>query len=374
MKKIKILMLHLDYGGIEKQTITMANALCKNYDVEIVSFYKIASNPAYQINERIEVKYLYNGKPNREEFKKNLKSFHLIKAFKEGLKAIKILYLRYKLIKNEVMKDDADIYFSTRYEFGKILSKYGLNNKITLTQEHNFIDDEKYLKKIAKEYKNLTYVAVISKWHEKTYKEYFTNTKVKIIRIENILDEVPKVKSKLDNNAIIAVGRLNYIKDFNSLIDVVNIVVKDNPKLKLYLLGDGEEKEVLLKKIRNLKLEKNIIMPGFVSADRVQKYMLKSDIYIMTSLRECFPMVLLEAYSCGLPVISFDILSGPHEIVENDKTGYLIANRSKEKMAQKINSLLKDKKTKEVFSQNAIEASKKYTKENIMKKWDQILK
>lgn len=374
MKKIKILMLHLNHGGIEKQTITMANELCHNYNIEIVSFYKMASKPAYEINEKINIRYLYDGAPNRKEFKNSLRSFRLIKTFKEGIKAIKILYLRYKLIKNEVMKDDADIYFSTRYEFGKILSKYGLNNKITLTQEHNFIDDEKYLKKIVKEYKNLTYVVVISKWHEKTYLKYFQNTNVKIVRIENILDSIPNEKSTLNYNAIIAVGRLNYIKDFSSLIDVVNLAVKTNPKLKLYLLGDGEEKNIIENKIKAYKLEENVVMPGFVSPDEVRKYMLKSNIYVMTSFHECFPMVLLEAYSCGLPVISFDILSGPHEIVTDNKTGFLIANRNKEKMAKKINDLLNNKKEIKEFSKNALIESKKYTKKEIMPKWQQLFK
>lgn len=374
MKKIKILMLHLNHGGIEKQTITMANELCHNYNIEIVSFYKMANKPAYDINEKIKIRYLYDGAPNRDELKKNLKTFHLIKTFKEGIKAIKILYLRYKLIKDEVTMDDADIYFSTRYEFGKILSKYGLSNKVTLTQEHNFIDDEKYLKKVAKEYQNLTYVVVISKWHEKTYLKYFQNTKVKIVRIENILDSVPKEKSTLNHNAIIAVGRLNYVKGFSSLIDIVNIAVKTNPKLKLYLLGDGEEKDLIKNKIKEYKLEENVIMPGFVSPDEVKNYMLKSDIYVMTSLHECFPMVLLEAYSCGLPVISFDILSGPHEIVINNKTGYLVANRNKEKMTQKINNLLKNKKEIKKFGKNAFIESKKYTKEEIMPKWHRLFK
>ena len=374
MKKIKILMLHLNYGGIEKQTITMANELCNNYKIEIVSFYKISNSPAYPIDERIHIKYLYNGGPNREDFKKNLKSLKLLKAFKEGIKAIKILFLRFYLIKKEVMTNDADIYFSTRYEFGKILSKYGLKNKITLTQEHNFIDDKKYLKKITKEYKNLTYVIVISKWHEKTYKDYFKNTNVKIVRIENILETSSNKKSALSYNAIVAVGRLNYVKDFSTLIDVMNLAVAKNHNLKLYLLGDGEEKQKLEEKIRYYNLENNVIMPGFVSSLEVQQYLLKSDIFIMTSLHECFPMVLLEAYNNGLPVISFDILSGPREIVLDNKTGYLISNRDKNAMANKINILLNDKKLKKEFGRNAIIESKKYTKEVVMPKWYEIFK
>ena len=374
MKKIKILMLHLNYGGVEKQTITMANELVNKYDIEIVSFYKISDKPAYNIDKRIKINYLYNNLPNREEFKNALKHFRIIKTFKEGIKAIKTLYNKKKLVIKEILKNDADIYFSTRTEYGKLLSKYGNKNKLKLTQEHNFFDDDKYRKEIVSGYKNLDYVVVISKYHEDMYNEWFKNTNVKIVRIENILEEKQDKFSKLNNNAIIAVGRLNFIKDFLSLIEVMKYAVIDNPKLKLYLLGDGEEKENIEEKIREYKLERNIIMPGFVSSEEVKEYELKSDIYIMTSLRECFPMVLLEAYNCGLPVISFDILTGPREIVKNNKTGYLIKDRNCKLMAQKINELLKDKNKIKEFSNNALKEAKKYTKESIMPKWYDLFK
>ena len=374
MKKIKILMLHLSYGGVEKQTITMANNLCYKYNVEIVSFYNLDKNPAYDINSNIKIKYLYDGKPNREEFKKFLKQFRLFKCFKEGIKSLKILYLKYKLMKNEILLNDADIYFSTRTEYGKLLSKYGDKNKLKVTEEHNFFDDKKYQKEIIKGYKNLDYVVVISKYHEKMYNEWFKNTNVRIVRIENILNNISNSKTKLNNNAVIAVGRFDPIKNFSSLIDVMNLLVKSNPTLKLYLLGDGKEKGLLIRKIQEYNLENNVIMPGFVSEKGVLKYELKSDIFVMTSLKECFPMVLLEAYSCGLPVVSFDILTGPREIVKNNKTGYLIKNREEKDMTNQINELLKNKKKLKEFSNSAYEESKKYTIDKIIRKWENLFK
>lgn len=374
MKKLKILMLHLGYGGVEKQTITMANGLSKYFDIEIVSFYKLLDKPAYNINDRIKVKYLYNGKPNRDDFKKTLKAKKFIKTFQEGIKALKILYLKNKLIKKEILLNDSDIYFSTRTEYGKLLGKYGKKEKIKLTQEHNYIENDKYRKQIQKNYKSLDYVIVINKYQEEMYKEWFKNTNVEIRRVENILNNSSDKNSKLNSNAIIAVGRLDPIKGFSSLIKVMNIALKENPDLKLYLLGDGAEKEKLYQEIKEYQIEKNIIMPGFVSAEEVTKYMLMSDIYIMTSEKECFPMVILEAFNCGLPVISFDILTGPKELVKNDHNGYLIENRNCEAMAIKINSIIHDSKKLKQLSKNAKDDSKKYLIDNIIKKWLKILK
>ena len=76
---------------------------------------------------------------------------------------------------------------------------------------------------------------------------------------------------------------------------------------------------------------------------KVNKYMLKSDLYVMTSISESFSLVLLEASSVGLPLVAFDIPIGPSSIIYNDINGYLIPNRDVKLMASKIVELLKDR-------------------------------
>ena len=99
MKKVSILALHLSYGGAEKAITDLANVLSDDYNVEIISTYKILNKPAYDLNKNVKVKYLIKDlKPNREEFKKSLRKFHIIKLFKEGFKSIKILYLKKHLM------------------------------------------------------------------------------------------------------------------------------------------------------------------------------------------------------------------------------------------------------------------------------------
>ncbi len=374
MKKLKILMLHLGYGGVERQTITMANGLAKCFDIEIVSFYKLSEKPAYKIDDRIKIKYLYDGKPNREDFKKALNEKKFIKTFKEGIKAVKILYLKNMLIKKEIKLNDSDIYFSTRTEYGKLVSRYAKRDKLKLTQEHNYIEDNKYKNRIKKNYKKLDYVIVINKYQEEMYKKWFKNTNVKIKRVENVLEHKSKEISKLNNNAVIAVGRLDPIKNFSCLIKAMNIAIKENPNLKLYLLGDGPEREKLKQEIKELQIEKNVIMPGFLSSKDVNKYLLKSDIYLMTSIKESFALVIAEAFNCGLPVISFDIMVGPRELIKNEYNGLLIEDRSCEKMAQKINELINNPKKLRQLGKNAKKDSEKYLIDNIIKKWLEILK
>ena len=90
MKKITFLMLHLGYGGAEQAVIAQANLLVEKYNVEIISFYKLYENPAFEVDPRIEIKYLTeNVKPNREEIKKAISAREVGKIVKEGIKSLK---------------------------------------------------------------------------------------------------------------------------------------------------------------------------------------------------------------------------------------------------------------------------------------------
>ena len=111
MKKIILLLLHLQHGGIEKQSITFANELSKKYDVEIISTYSMHKKPAYEVNSNIHIKYLIDDAPNRDEFKSAVKNRKIKDIIKEGIKAVKILYLKKSLMKKEIKKLKCDLYF-----------------------------------------------------------------------------------------------------------------------------------------------------------------------------------------------------------------------------------------------------------------------
>lgn len=372
-KKITLLLLHLQFGGIEKQTITFANELSKKYEVEIISAYSMKLEPAYEVNENIRIKYLIDDAPNRNEFKEAVQKRKIIKIFKEGLKAIKILYLKNYLMIKEIKKLNCDFAFSTRIEYANMLSKYAPKGIITMTEEHLHDDSDKYVKKIKKSFKNLDYLITIGKGSTENYSKWLSqNKKIKIVEIPNILENVSEMSSNLDTNNIVSVGRLHPVKDFGTLIKVFDIVQKEIKDAKLTIVGGGDELNNLENLINKLGLKDKITITGMVNKEKVEEYMLNSSVYVMTSLTECFPMVLLEASSVGLPLISFDVPVGPKAIIENAENGYLIENRNIEKMAQKTIQLLNDKEELRRLGKNAKESSYKYLPEDVMKKWYEI--
>ena len=116
MKKIAILGLHLGYGGVEQALVNQANSLCEDYEIELAITYKLNDTIPYFLNPKVKVKYLTDCKPNREEFKKYLGQHRYIKVLKEGLKSLKILYLKVKTMKDYIKKSDASVIISSRVE------------------------------------------------------------------------------------------------------------------------------------------------------------------------------------------------------------------------------------------------------------------
>lgn len=366
-------MLHLQHGGIEKQTITLANELSKKYEVEIISTYSMNCPPAYQVSDNVKIKYLIDTAPNRKEISAAIKSKNILGLVKEGFKAVKILYLKNHLMQKEIKKLNCDYVLSTRVDFAKMLSKFAPKGVTAITQEHLHDDSSRYVNKCKKAFKNLDYLVVLCKGSKDNFTKWLSdNKKIKIVEIPNILEYVPGENAALNGYNIISVGRLHPVKNFTGLIKVFSLVVKELPNAKLTIVGGGEQMESLSQMVKELGLQNNVTLTGMVSKEKVEEYMLESDLYVMTSLTECFPMVLLESSAVGLPLLSYDVPVGPKAIIENGKNGYLIPFEDSEQMAQRIVEILKDKQLKSNLANNAKQNAYNYLPENIMPLWYDI--
>ncbi|MCI5880216.1 MAG: glycosyltransferase [Bacillales bacterium] len=368
MKKIAILSLHLNYGGVEKAVSTLANMLCDDYKVEIICTYKMGNKPVYKIDDKVKIKYLIPYGPNKKEIKQNFKNFKIFNLLKEGIKAIKVLYLRKNTMIDYIKNSDADVIISTRVLFTNYLSKYGKESIIKIAQEHrHHLNDQKYIQNLNDACKNIDYLLPVSKELTNFYTATLTG-KVKCYYMPNSLDNIPEIDSDYTKN-VVTVGRLSKEKGFDDLIDVFKKVVAKNPNYKLDIIGDGPERNNLKDIIANLHLENNIILHGFQNKDYINDVLSHSKAFIVTSYTESFGIALLEGMSYGLPGIIFDSASGSLELIKNNFSGYVIKNRSKDVMAKKIIKLLDNKKEISIMGKNAKETAKKYSFEKIKERW-----
>ncbi len=372
MKKITIMALHLGYGGVEKYISNLCNIIGNDYKVEIISTYKLYDQPVFKINTNVNIKYLINYGPNKQEFNKAVKSKNIKNIFSEIIKAIKTLYLKYKLNIEAIKNINSDYIITTRAFHSKLVGKFAKKSIVKIATEHNHHNnDKKYVRKVVNSVRSFDYFIAVSQGMYKFYKDRLT--KAKCIYIPNVIDYIPDVDSKKDKNTIISIGRLSKEKGFTDLISVLNIVKQQIPDIKLHLIGDGEEKDAIKNKIDSLGLQDNVIMHGFLNKEQIEEYMLDSSVYVMTSHTESFGLVLLEASSYAIPSVAFDSAAGAKELI-NRNNGVLISNRDKYSMARAIVNLLHNKDKLNRLGDNAKKGVLKYSKESVYRDWISLLK
>ncbi len=366
-KKIAILALHMGYGGVENAIATRASMLSQKYSVEIISLYKQDYQIPYKLDAKVNVKYLMNTVSNKKEFLDSLKKFKLIKTFKEGIKAIYILFNKKSKIIKYLINSDAAIIISTRYEFSKLLNKYGRKEVIKISEQHVYDVSDEYIKKVNK-LKNIAYFMPVSKNLLDSYQD---KVNIKMQYIPLALNYYPKDSelSKLNNKNLIAIGRLDKVKGFNDLITIMSDVVNKDPEIKLNIFGDGPEKENLQALIKEKHLEKNIKLWGFKKYTFIKDYLANSSLYLMTSFEESFGLVVIEAMSYGIPCIAFDSAKGVLDVL-NASNGYLISNRNLEEYSDTILKYLNlTSKEKKKISKNARATATKYSFDNVQKEY-----
>lgn len=373
-KKITFLLLHLGYGGIETATINTANALSEKYNVELISFYNLKDNQTSYINKDISIKYLYNGGPNKYEFLDALKKKNIFKIIREGYKSVNILVRKKILVKKEILNSDSFAIVSTRYDFSTLLSKYGRKDVIKIAQEHHHHNnDKKYINILKHKYKHIDYLFALTESLKNDYTNFLkANKHTKILVVPNILKPTNNIHSDLNNKNIISISRLHKGKKIDELINIFS-QLKDKDT-KLYIIGDGEEKENLKNLVLDLNLQDRVIMTGYLNKDEQLEYLKNSSVYAMTSISEGLPMVLLEAMSFGIPCIAYKTDSGVADIIENNKNGFVIENRNINEYIEKLNLLLTDVKLKENMSKECIKTCKKYSENEIIKIWENVFK
>lgn len=202
--------------------------------------------------------------------------------------------------------------------------------------------------------------------------ETYHNIEKKITVIPNptAYDEVDHVPS-LESKIVLAVGRLDYIKGFDLLLEAWAIFCKQNDDWTLSIVGGGEE-ELRLKQIANdLGISSRVIFWG--QQKNVDQFYRQASIYCLSSRNEGFPMVLLEAQSYGLPIVAFDCDTGPAEIVKSGFNGYLVPVLNTVELSKNILRIAKRNNTeyKELVDNSKINI-KSFSIKHVRMSWSKV--
>lgn len=177
--------------------------------------------------------------------------------------------------------------------------------------------------------------------------------------------------STCTEKTVISVGRLEYIKGFDLLIDAWAIVARTHPTWKLKIFGEGEGRNCLEKQIHDLNL-KSVELPG--RSKHIIDEFSQSSIYAMSSRYEPFGIVIIEAMSAGLPIVCFNCAYGPPEIVVEGVTGLQTPCYNIEKYAENLSKLIADIELRKSYGSNGLKRfNELYTKEKIIGTWLELI-
>lgn len=358
-------------GGTERVTIAKANALSEidGNKVYIIIGFKRWDNDSISLNPKIILINLYI--PYYTNYGYNrIKSIWLY---------FKLKKLHRKRLKDELNAISPDIVLSVGGVEKQFLSSLKIASSPVFIREMHFHKNyrriiapnlfAKFLAIIAESFDFHFYIKrydCISVLTQSDYNDNWSNS-CKVVVIPNPIILEPTKVSSLENKVVISVGRLVETKNYSSLISAWKFVHEHHSDWKLEIYGDGPCHDDLQHKIDFLHLSTCVSLCGF-STD-IYSNLANSSIFAFTSISEGFGLVIIEAMSQGLPVVSYDCQYGPKDIIEQGESGYYVPLNNERDLADKLILLIEDEKKRKEMGRKALKRSKDFSMDKVVEMW-----
>ena len=359
--KILFYTMAMIKGGTERTISNLSNELIKNYDITIIT--NINGPIEYNLNKKIKVIPIDKKDKRKEKIIPKI--------------ITKTSSYRTKQLKEIIKQEKPNLIIATLPEPTiRILSLKKVFPHIPIIvsiRNHPNSEFKGILKTIRNHYYQYADKIVIQDIH---YKKYFQKSIFKKIEvIPNYLSdefiENNKKNEKVEKT-ILTIGRLEKQKNIPLLIKSFSKLNKKFNKYKLIIIGEGREKNKVLKLIKEKKLEKRVILKK--TKNHIKQELEKATLFVLPSNYEGMPNVLLEAMASSLPVITTNSTEALYSIINNNVNGIIIEKNHQQELTNKIEFLLENKEKRERLSKEAVKIRKKYSKKIILKKWNSIIK
>jgi N-acetylgalactosamine-N,N'-diacetylbacillosaminyl-diphospho-undecaprenol 4-alpha-N-acetylgalactosaminyltransferase len=341
--KVALIGYKLADGGLERVFANLTNLLCES-GVEV-----------HTIILETKISYKYSGK---------------LLVLGKHSKFVKYFKLKWYLKKNDLQH-----VIDFRYRINPLMELFFLNyiyaNKSLIYTVHSSKLEEYFTSNtwIASNILKNKIVAVSKGIQDKIQKNYNFDKSILVYNSIPRFESIPN--TEMPFKYIVAVGRLVELKQFNRLIESYSFSELPQKKIHLVIVGDGPERSNLLSQVNNLKLNDFVHLVG--QKENPNDYIAKAHFLVLTSLYEGFPMVLLEALSIGIPVISFDCETGPKEVIQNNNNGILVDDQNFDELIHKMNTFVEDADLYQKCKNNAIESVSKFHENIILNQWLKVL-
>jgi glycosyltransferase involved in cell wall biosynthesis len=371
-----LIMSAFGVGGTIRTTLTTAGELAKRHDVEVVSVFRRRAEPALPVPAGVRMKALTD---LREE------SLEAQPALRRALasRPTRLMSKRDFRHPNFNLLTDANLFrylasvhdgvlIGTRPSINLAIAHLAAPAVVRVGQDHmnlaTYTDELRA--QIRAVYPRLDLVSTLTEGDARAYRKALRGR----TRVECMPNGVPDVggrRAALDAKVVVAAGRLTPQKGFDRLLRAWAEVAPAHPDWELRIFGDGSSAKKLRKQIAELGIGDSAKLMGFTP--RLHEEFASASLYVMSSRREGFPMVLLEAMAVGLPVVSFDCPTGPRDIVREGVDGHVVRNGDRHALAEAMKGLMADADRRRAFGASAIEGARRYELGNIVERWEDLL-
>ncbi|MBN1639412.1 MAG: glycosyltransferase [Ignavibacteriales bacterium] len=281
-------------------------------------------------------------------YKNPFKILKALNIFKYGKKAssLSLLYILIPFLNKKY--DILQCHFGSNGNMGAFLKQIGIEGKlVTMFHGYDIREGAEKGKEIYKQIINYgdCFLAISDYNYKNLVRFGFDKEKIIFHPVGIEIDKFPfkwQEKSKISTPIVVlTVARLVEEKGLKYSIMAINEILKKNPYLALryYIIGEGPLKESLKKLIRELELGDVIKCLGAMNQVEVAKEMVKAHIFLLPSIAEALPLVLMEAQAIGLPAIATNVGS-VDEVVIDQKSGFIVPARDVDALAKKLEYLI----------------------------------
>ena len=360
-------------GGTIRATFTLAGALAeRGHDVEIVSVNRMRGRPALPPPAGVKFRALTDLRASRLERRPVERWLH-----GQPSRLINSNDVRYRSF--SLLTDIALLRFLASVRDGVLIgTRPGLNlavahlaseSVVRVGQDHMNLDSYKdaLVARFVQAYPRLDLVSTLTERDAVGYRELLGG-RPPVEVFPNAAPNVGGRRASLDDKVVIAAGRLTRQKAFGRLIDAWADLAPRHPDWQLRIFGEGPKRRPLRRRIRRRKVRDSARIEHFT--DRVLDEFASASIYAMTSRREGFPMVLLEAMGVGLPVVSVDCYTGPRDIVTDGVDGRIVPEEDQPALVEALSELMSDDAKRKAFGAAALQAAERYEPAQIAARWE----